>query len=389
MDVDNLLAGQRFDRELARALSECDVFLTVIGSRWHSTLQQRLTLNAPDYVRQEIAQALARDIPVIPVIIDRAPISNLALPDDLSSLLLHQKHDITHERFGRDVDDLIAAIKATSRSTASGQGAGRLSKLARIAALIVLLAGSVGVAALGYQYFTETQRNEASRQERAAAEERTKASLAAANAKAEAETKRKAEEDERQRLAARAEEDRQRTALETVRVCREIEGMTSLSLLATLEAQHKGRPAGVCIATRISELKAAQAAVLKEEQRKANCRALIDQCNGGMYPCVWMAMPTEFPNAPNLVPQIATGTCDKNCAAEEKRKLERAGVRVLTEIGTASSRDNFTPGCIGFRSDIKGSFEGANCMRDILGSRYTVVERACLMSGFSYNIVVH
>jgi hypothetical protein len=33
MDVDNLLAGQRFDKELEAALGRTDVFL-VIGPRW-------------------------------------------------------------------------------------------------------------------------------------------------------------------------------------------------------------------------------------------------------------------------------------------------------------------------------------------------------------------
>ena len=37
MDVDRLLAGQRFDRELEKALSRCDVLIAVIGTRWMST----------------------------------------------------------------------------------------------------------------------------------------------------------------------------------------------------------------------------------------------------------------------------------------------------------------------------------------------------------------
>ena len=34
MDVDNLLAGQRFDKELEKALAQTDVFLALIGPRW-------------------------------------------------------------------------------------------------------------------------------------------------------------------------------------------------------------------------------------------------------------------------------------------------------------------------------------------------------------------
>lgn len=49
-------------------------------------------------------------------------------------------------------------------------------------------------------------------------------------------------------------------AADVVRVCREVESMTSLSMLAVLERQHAGKPAADCISARIGELKAAQTA---------------------------------------------------------------------------------------------------------------------------------
>ena len=41
MDVDNLVAGQRFDRELQNALAQTDVFLAVIGPRWSELFLQQ------------------------------------------------------------------------------------------------------------------------------------------------------------------------------------------------------------------------------------------------------------------------------------------------------------------------------------------------------------
>ena len=38
MDVDNLLAGQRFAEELAKVLASCDVFLAIIGRHWMDLL---------------------------------------------------------------------------------------------------------------------------------------------------------------------------------------------------------------------------------------------------------------------------------------------------------------------------------------------------------------
>jgi hypothetical protein len=69
-----------------------------------------------DYVRAEIAAALHRGIDVIPVRVGRD--ENMPrlprtdeLPEDLRPLVLHQKHDVAHERFRRDVTDLITAIE--------------------------------------------------------------------------------------------------------------------------------------------------------------------------------------------------------------------------------------------------------------------------------------
>src|SRR5262245_52014492 len=71
MDVDNLMAGQRFDKELERALGQTDVFLAVIGPRWLELLAKRHASGERDYVREEIAGALQRGIVVVPVLIDR------------------------------------------------------------------------------------------------------------------------------------------------------------------------------------------------------------------------------------------------------------------------------------------------------------------------------
>jgi TIR domain len=121
MDVDRLLAGQRFDRELDKALSKCDVLVAVIGTRWTELLADYAQSGKRDYVRDEIAAALKRDIIVIPVMIGREgnlPPLPLAekLPEDIRELVLYQKHNIAHETFGRDAKDLVAAIKTVLAS---------------------------------------------------------------------------------------------------------------------------------------------------------------------------------------------------------------------------------------------------------------------------------
>ena len=116
MDVDNLVAGQRFDRELQNALAQTDVFLAVIGPRWSELFLQRQAAGERDYVHEEIAAALKRQVVVIPVLIERTSLPRAAeLPEDMRDLVLYQEHTVTHENFGRDVASLVEAISSRAR----------------------------------------------------------------------------------------------------------------------------------------------------------------------------------------------------------------------------------------------------------------------------------
>jgi hypothetical protein len=219
MDVDDLLAGQRFDTELEKALDETDVFLCVIGSRWTDLLAARQASGEHDYVREEIAGALQRGIIVIPVLIERTPLPRASrLPQDIRGLVLHQTHEIAHARFGRDVAELVEAIRLirkAARVEAGGKGT-----VVRWIGAFVLAALVLGGSVLAYQRGASDRGVEARGEGKAAAEnarleERKRAAEAAAakRAEEEAQAKRAAEEAERQRLAMlKVEEERKRAA---------------------------------------------------------------------------------------------------------------------------------------------------------------------------------
>src|SRR5262249_23185061 len=70
-DVDSILPGADFRRVLEYELTGCDVVLVVIGDDWFTATdeQGRLRLeNKNDFVRAEVELALARQIPIIPVL---------------------------------------------------------------------------------------------------------------------------------------------------------------------------------------------------------------------------------------------------------------------------------------------------------------------------------
>ena len=125
MDIDSLSAGQRFEAELAKALTSCDVFIAIIGPRWMDLLRSKSQMSGlRDFVRDEIALALKRKIMVVPVRVGRE--NNLSplprakdLPSDIRDLVHFQKHDVVHENFARDIAGLADAIARVRRSRRS------------------------------------------------------------------------------------------------------------------------------------------------------------------------------------------------------------------------------------------------------------------------------
>ena len=73
--------------------------------------QRRRLDNPSDFVRIEIGAALARDIPVVPVLIDGTPMPDVGLlPDDLKELVDRQAEFVEYRTFDADVERLIKKL---------------------------------------------------------------------------------------------------------------------------------------------------------------------------------------------------------------------------------------------------------------------------------------
>lgn len=142
IDVSGIEAGTDFVQAIERAVGSCDVLLIVIGRAWLSCAdaggRHRLE-DADDFVRLEIVTALHREVRVIPVLIDGAPMPSAeALPDELKPLIRRQAVELRNSRWDVDVQGLITTLEATvsgspedmQRVTSKRQG-GPLSKARR------------------------------------------------------------------------------------------------------------------------------------------------------------------------------------------------------------------------------------------------------------------
>ena len=131
MDVDNIDPGLDFVNVLADKIAACDVMLALIGPTWldaRDAQGNRRVEDPHDFVRIEIESALARDVRVIPVLVDGADMPRARdLPASLQPLVRLQATRLTHERLGRDTETLIEALYdvVDVRSAIGGRLSGR------------------------------------------------------------------------------------------------------------------------------------------------------------------------------------------------------------------------------------------------------------------------
>lgn len=110
-DVVDIPLGVQFDSMLAKELAAAKIVLVLIGPTWLAELQQRLKQTDVDYLRVEVATALAKGKRVIPVLLKGAVLPPVqALPEDLRSLAKHQAMTLRDESWNQDADRLIDAI---------------------------------------------------------------------------------------------------------------------------------------------------------------------------------------------------------------------------------------------------------------------------------------
>jgi hypothetical protein len=111
MDV-NIPPGVDFVARLEKEVAKCDVLLALIGPNWLiDRAGKRLIDNEKDFPRMEIALALKRNIPVVPVVFDNQKVPTAdELPKDLKQLAVLNGFDVRHASFLRDVNELTRKI---------------------------------------------------------------------------------------------------------------------------------------------------------------------------------------------------------------------------------------------------------------------------------------
>ncbi len=123
MDIDTIELGVDFTKVIDEAVAEVDVLLCIIGRNWLTIKDGngKPRIDDPtDFVHLEIANAIKRDIRVIPILVKNAEMPTAhQLPPDLLLLSKRNTLKLSDTRFHTDVDQLIKSIQKQLHSTGS------------------------------------------------------------------------------------------------------------------------------------------------------------------------------------------------------------------------------------------------------------------------------
>ncbi len=163
LDVDSISLGRDFREALHERLETCDALLALIGPAWLDAKNQagKRRLDDPgDYLRQEIAVALVRNIPVTPVLVQGATMPAAErLPGDLKELAYRNGFELSHTRWHSDVRELAHRLGLDDAQVTLGErrakaaparpAAARSGSPGRVTRRRAIGAGAVAVAAAG------------------------------------------------------------------------------------------------------------------------------------------------------------------------------------------------------------------------------------------------
>ena len=275
MDVDHIPAGVDFVEYLHGQVAACRVFLAVIGPNWLDAKDdsgRRRFDNPDDFVTIEIAAALARNIRVIPVLVDgaRTPKAD-KLPDSVKPLVRRNAVEVRNAHFGRDAEALANKVREALQGARPGTG--RWPFLASAAAWLMvpgrwrtvagtatalLLVGWIGLYQVGVPLWVPW-----AEQPDPARADKTKAA-------ADAEAQRKAAEAEQQRLAAIKEEEQRQAKAADLEA--KLKAAEAEQQRLREEAQRQAKAAADAEAKRRAA-EAEQQRLKEEQQRQAQAAA--------------------------------------------------------------------------------------------------------------------
>jgi TIR domain len=113
LDVYGIGLAVDFERTIEAAIAKSRVVVVLIGKEWlFNSDQSRRLGDAEDNVTLELIAALKQGVPLVPVLIDSAPLPRPEnLPNRLGELLKYNAMHVRHDAFEEDMERLIEPLR--------------------------------------------------------------------------------------------------------------------------------------------------------------------------------------------------------------------------------------------------------------------------------------
>jgi hypothetical protein len=156
LDLEDILPAADFRQRIYEAIDSCDVMVTLIGPDWSTMRGQSgaRRLDEPDdLLREEIARALSRGIPVVPVLVNNTPMPK-TLPYKIQGLARFQAAPLRNTDWSYDLGRLVRRLEqfmAPSRPPLPPpDGSDGAERSPRWVVAVVLLVALAAVGFIGY-----------------------------------------------------------------------------------------------------------------------------------------------------------------------------------------------------------------------------------------------
>ncbi len=112
IDIDSFPFGHDFRRAISTEIEACDAVIAVIGRHWAGDENRRRIGEENDFVRIELEAALARNIPLVPLLVDGASMPTPSeLPGDLQALAFRNAAEVDVGRdFHVHIDRILRSL---------------------------------------------------------------------------------------------------------------------------------------------------------------------------------------------------------------------------------------------------------------------------------------
>jgi len=191
MDFDSIRPGLDFRAEIRDTIDRADVVIALIGPKWTGVEAEsgRRIDNPNDFVRLEIAHALKRDIPIIPVLVSNSALPEPeSLPEDIRALVF--RHALPLDSgldFHQHADRVISSVGRLLQSKAAGVGSAGAADVAdrpsarRLGRGKVIAFIGIGLVALAGGWLALSQRQHDANSSKLTAESRAQSPVPSAS----------------------------------------------------------------------------------------------------------------------------------------------------------------------------------------------------------------